>query len=133
MERKTSVKIQNYLSVMFFGFFGGVARAMLNGSLSFYGTFIGNLLGCFLLAFLTYFFIEYKDFYEWLTVGLGTGFVGAFTTFSSFNLDTWKSLLMGQATTAIWYFFGSIIFGLVCACVGAFVGQRVGQLLVKEG
>lgn len=76
-----STKTGNYISIAIFAFFGGIARAWLNSSFGFYGTFWGNIIGCFLLAFFTYLFMEFKDVRQWLTVGLGTGFVGAFTTF----------------------------------------------------
>ena len=95
--------VKNYLSVAFFAFWGGLARYGLTEAFSFYGTVIANLLGCFLLAFLTYFFLRKASNRAWLNVGLGTGFVGAFTTFSSFNLDAFKLLLGGQSLGALLY------------------------------
>lgn len=131
-ELYLSTKISNYISVAFFAFFGGMARACLNASFSFYGTFWGNIIGCFLLAFFTYFFMEFKTMHQWLTVGLGTGFVGAFTTFSTFNLDVLKNIQANMSVTALIYFLASIIFGFLFAYLGMDIGKRVGQLLRKE-
>ena len=110
------MKISNYISIACFAFFGGMARYSLNAQWSFYGTFWGNIIGCFLLAFFTYFFMEFKDFRQWLTVGIGTGFVGAFTTFSTFNLDILKNIQAGLPLTALIYFLSSIIFGFIFFC-----------------
>lgn len=117
------MKISNYISIACFAFFGGMARYSLNAQWSFYGTFWGNIIGCFLLAFFTYFFMEFKDFRQWLTVGIGTGFVGAFTTFSTFNLDILKNIQAGLPLTALIYFLSSIIFGFIFA----FLGMRIGK------
>ena len=122
-------KIENYLSVGVFAFFGGALRAYLNLVWSQSGTFIANILGCFLLAFLTYFFIEFREGRDGLVTGLSTGFVGAFTTFSSFHLDTLKQLENGMHSQAILYFFSSIFIGFLCAYLGMIIGKVLGRKL----
>ncbi|WP_201346521.1 fluoride efflux transporter FluC, partial [Lactobacillus nasalidis] len=110
--------VKNYLSVAFFAFWGGLARYALTEAFSFYGTALANLLGCFLLAFLTYFFLRRTNARAWLNTGLSTGFVGAFTTFSSFNLDAFKMLAAGSSLPALLYFTGTIVAGYLCAWAG---------------
>ncbi len=123
-------KLENYLSVGFFAFFGGVLRYLLTNLWSQTGTFVANVVGCFLLAALTYFFLQYREGRDWLATGLSTGFVGAFTTFSSFHLDTLKQLQEPNYQTALIYFFSSIIFGLLFAALGMYVGSELGKRLV---
>lgn len=76
--------------------------------------------------------MEFKDVRQWLTVGLGTGFVGAFTTFSTFNLDVLKNIQANVPITALIYFLSSIIFGFCFAYLGMNAGKQVGNLLRKE-
>ncbi len=76
--------------------------------------------------------MEFKDFHQWLTVGIGTGFVGAFTTFSTFNLDILKNVQAGLPITALIYFVSSIIFGFLFAFLGMRIGKNVGLWIRKE-
>ena len=122
-----SSKIKNYLSVGFFGFLGGGLRCYFNLLWSIYGTFAANIIGCFLLALFTYFFIEYKKVPSWLATGLTTGLVGAFTTFSTFQLDTLKLLQSNQWFNSCVYFILSLILGFVFAYFGMRVGLNLGK------
>ncbi|KOH02621.1 chromosome condensation protein CrcB [Lactobacillus johnsonii 16] len=125
-------RLKNYLSVGIFAFFGGALRAYLNLIWSQAGTFTANIIGCFLLAFFTYFFVEYREGRDWLVTGLSTGFVGSFTTFSSFHLDTLKQLESGMNSQATIYFFSSIFIGFLFAYLGMLVGKRTGRKLAEK-
>lgn len=125
-------RLKNYLSVGIFAFFGGGLRAYLNLIWSQTGTLTANIIGCFLLAFFTYFFVEYREGRDWLFTGLSTGFVGSFTTFSSFNLDTLKQLESGMNSQATIYFFSSIFIGFLFAYLGMLVGKRTGRKLAEK-
>lgn len=125
-------RLKNYLSVGIFAFFGGGLRAYLNLIWSQTGTFTANIIGCFLLAFFTYFFVEYREGRDWLVTGLSTGFVGSFTTFSSFHLDTLKQLESGMNSQATIYFFSSIFIGFLFAYLGMLVGKRTGRKLAEK-
>lgn len=120
------MKLKNIVSVMVFAFFGGCSRWLLSTWLNISGILIANLLGSFLLALLTYYIIERGIFSEWLTTGLGTGFVGAFTTFSSFATTTVK-LGYQQFSTAITYLLVSALGGLVMALLGFALAKRLGR------
>lgn len=126
-----SEKAKNYFSIGIFAFLGGALRCYFNLLWSFYGTFIANILGCFLLALFTYFFIEYKLVPQWLKTGLTTGLVGAFTTFSTFQLDTLKLLQTKYWYNGILYFSLSLLLGLAFAWLGMKVGKSLGKKVVE--
>lgn len=96
---------------MLFAFLGGILRASLANTL------LVNLLGAFVLAFLAEIFIK-KTYPEWLVVGVKTGFLGAFTTFSSFTVEF--------ITKQNWlYLFASILGGFACALCGLYFARKV--------
>ena len=120
------------LSVMFFGFWGGILRYLFGVWFQFNGTILVNLIGCFSLAFLIYFFLSYEKVAGWITVGLGTGLVGSFTTFSTFNLDLLKLALTHQNVYLIFYLLLSVFGGLALSFFFCFLGTKVGQRFGKE-
>ncbi|KRL04434.1 fluoride efflux transporter FluC [Liquorilactobacillus oeni] len=123
--------LKNDASVLFFGFLGGCLRYFFTSWLGPDGTILVNLSGCFLLAFLTYFFLTFKNFSDWLSIGLGTGLIGSFTTFSSYNLDLLKFILLHATGTLIFYLLVSILGGVFFAYTGAYTGTFIGKKLMK--
>jgi CrcB protein len=127
--RKILNQFKCLLSIAFFGAIGGLLRYFIGIELSFWGTILVNLVGCFLLGFLTYFWLNFREVASWLSLGLGTGFVGSFTTFSSFCLDNIKLFLAGQVVLALGYLILSIVGGWLAAKWGIFLGIQAGQQL----
>lgn len=84
-------------------------------------TFLINVSGAFLIGALsTLFSIEWYHRHESdLTALIMTGFLGGYTTFSSYQLEA-VTLHKEQAyRTASLYWFGSVVAGLAAAALGA--------------
>jgi CrcB protein len=80
-------------------------------------TLLVNVIGSFLLAFLATLAAGGKLGGFWLLT-LGTGFVGAFTTFSTFELDTHGLLGTGQFGYALLYIGGNLFLGYGALLLG---------------
>ena len=119
------MNIKTIMSVSIGGFLGGITRYELSVLLGGDGILYANLIGSFLLAFITYYFIERGLLAAWLNAGIGTGFIGAFTTFSS--LATTIVKLESQGVIAsIGYFLVSSLGGLVLALLGFMLARKYG-------
>ncbi|HEY9685615.1 MAG TPA: fluoride efflux transporter CrcB [Coleofasciculaceae cyanobacterium] len=87
-----------------------------------YGTLLVNLTGCLIMGLLLGFF---ESRYHALTEApfqlrllLMTGFLGAFTTFSSYELEALLYLRQGAWERALLYLVGSIVLGLLVMVAG---------------
>lgn len=90
------------------------------------GTFAINVAGSLLLGLLFGFTYAHEFRHEReLTLLLGTGFLGGFTTFSTFELEGFSLLANGHAATAAAYLLGSVLAGLAAAALGAWIGHRL--------
>ena len=120
------MNIKTIMSVAIGGFLGGITRYELSALLGGDGILYANLIGSFLLAFITYYFIERGLLAAWLNAGIGTGFIGAFTTFSS--LATTIVKLESQGVIAsIGYFLVSSLGGLALALLGFMLARKYGD------
>lgn len=119
------MNIKTIMSVSIGAFLGGITRYELSVLLGGDGILYANLIGSFLLAFITYYFIERGLLAAWLNAGIGTGFIGAFTTFSS--LATTIVKLESQGIIAsIGYFLVSSLGGLALALLGFMLARKYG-------
>lgn len=89
-----------------------------------WGTLAVNLLGCLLLGF-AYGLFEAVDVPPVLRPGITVGFLGAFTTFSTFSYETLLLLDGGHAMRALGYVGGSVVFGLIFAAAGLGLGRAL--------
>ncbi|WP_143450857.1 fluoride efflux transporter FluC [Limosilactobacillus reuteri] len=119
------MNIKTIMSVAIGGFLGGITRYELSVLLGGAGILYANLIGSFLLAFITYYFIERGLLAAWLNAGIGTGFIGAFTTFSSLATTIVKLESKG-VIASIGYFLVSSLGGLVLALLGFMLARKYG-------
>jgi len=56
--------------------------------------------------------------------GLGTGFCGAFTTFSTFGYETFRLIREGDLVVAATYVGSSLVLGLGAAALGVVAGLK---------
>lgn len=118
------------------GFFGAIVRYLAGKALPTpagfpLGTLSINLIGC---LFLAWFFTITTN--RWritpsVKLAIGTGFTGAFTTFSTFSVETLTLIHNQEIFLAILYvllsILGGIGFALLGAKLAAFHMSRVGQ------
>ncbi|EMG27476.1 camphor resistance protein CrcB [Listeria fleischmannii 1991] len=111
-----------FLYVGIFSALGGMTRygvgLLLTGYTFPVATLVVNLVGCFLLAVVTQVVAANPKVPKELVAGMGTGFVGAFTTFSSFSVENIELLQAGQIGVAGLYIGISLIGGLAFAKLG---------------
>jgi len=74
------------------------------------GVLTCNILGCFLIGLV--FALQKDNAPAWLPPLLVTGFLGGFTTFSSFGLESFKLYDSGHLNTALLYVTISLIGSL---------------------
>ncbi|EEW54287.1 CrcB family protein [Limosilactobacillus antri] len=116
------MKIRKVIIVGLFAFAGGLLRYLVNGHWGLVGILGCNLIGAFLLALLTYAVIERNLVADWLSLGLGTGLIGALTTFSTFTVTTIQ-LWQARPLQAGLYFIVSSLGGLLAAGLGAWLAR----------
>jgi CrcB protein len=58
-------------------------------------------------------------------LGIAVGFVGAYTTFSTYMFESDRMLTEGQAMRGMLYMLGSVMIGLIAVRLGVILGQRM--------
>ena len=125
----------NIILIFIGGGLGAVSRFTLSESIysilgrSFpFGILTCNILGSLLIGFLSALFMHKLHGLE-LTNNLKilsiTGFLGGFTTFSSFSLDVLQLLQNGAILRAISYILVSIIISIIFVYLGYEIGKII--------
>ena len=88
-------------------------------------TFLINVSGSFLIGFLLIIFTDKFTVNENLRLALTVGFLGAFTTFSTFELEIFELIRERFFATAFAYLFLSVLVGFVGVAFGVWFGKRI--------
>ena len=82
-----------------------------------YGTLIVNLTGCFLIAFVME-TAAARSWPETTRLAMTVGFIGGFTTYSSFNVETTRLAQAGVLNAAVLYVLATLVGGLAAGILG---------------
>lgn len=88
-----------------------------------WGTFVVNLSGSFLLGVLFALAIERDALPAVIRPPLMIGFLGAYTTFSTLTLETWRLVEGGAGVLALVNLAGSVALGVVAVVLGLAAGR----------
>ena len=127
-KMETAAKI---LSVAIGGAFGAVARYLINvsplaGLLGKFPlpTFVINVVGSFLIGFLLILLTGKFAVNENLRLAVIVGFLGAFTTFSTFEMEIFDLNREREFTLSLAYLFLSVLLGFVGVLYGVWLAKR---------
>ena len=106
------------------GFFGAISRFLISLFLGKhfphfpYGTLLVNVLGSLLLGFISYGIIYGKDFSPEMRGFINIGFIGAFTTMSTFAFETNRLFDLGQTNSALLNITANVLLCLSAVILG---------------
>lgn len=113
-----------YLAVSLGGGLGAVLRWLAGTSVPGgpWTTMGMNWIGCLALGFFGTWALQRVP--ETVRLGVGTGVLGGFTTFSTFSVETLRFLQAGEVGAAVFYVGASLIGGVLLAALGIRLARR---------
>lgn len=121
-----------YLLIALAGSFGAMARfAMINwvthhlGRAFPYGTLTVNILGSALMGFLGVYLLQKFHIAPEYRVAILTGFLGAFTTMSTFSIDSLTLIERDQWVMASLYIVVTVVVCIAAARGGMLMAERI--------
>ena len=82
-----------------------------------------NVLGSLVLGFISYSVLYGKDLSPELRGFINIGFIGAFTTMSTFAFETTRLADLGQTTSALLNILDNVLLCLVAVMLGRFLAM----------
>ena len=124
--------MQKYLLIALGGGLGSVARYWVGSTVGSrmgvrfpYGTFVVNLTACLVLGFTLTWFSERVEINPAWRLFFPIGFIGAYSTFSTFEWEILQGSRSGAFALAGLYAVGSLIVGLAATWCGAALAESL--------
>jgi len=124
--------LQKYFLIAVGGSLGAIARYWVGSEVANrlgtkfpYGTFVINISACVIIGFSLTYLGKRADLNPAWRFLIPTGFVGAYSTFSTYEWETLSSLRTGAFSLAALYAIGSLVLGLVAAWAGAVLAEVI--------
>ena len=120
-----------YFAIAFGGSLGAISRYWISTSTNLwlgdgfpYGTITVNVVGSIVIGFLTIVLADRLNVSNEIRLGLIVGFLGAFTTFSAFALDTVYLIDSGSILKAAVYGLVSVVLSVLGVWAGIFAAKQ---------
>ncbi|HWF12916.1 MAG TPA: fluoride efflux transporter CrcB [Candidatus Acidoferrales bacterium] len=114
------------------GFLGSIARFWLGSYITYrmgarfpFGTFVINISGSFLIGFIVTLLGERAHWSPNLLYLIPIGFIGAYTTFSTFELEAFRNVRTGEVLMALLYVVLSVTVGFIAVWLGVLTGKTL--------
>jgi CrcB protein len=124
--------MQKYLFIAAGGALGSMARFWVGSTISSrmgsrfpYGTFAINMMACTIIGFSITYLGSRADLNPAWRFLIAVGFIGAYSTFSTFEWETLSTLRSGAFFLAVLYAAGSLILGLAATWCGAALAEAI--------
>ena len=124
--------MQKYLLIAIGGALGSVARFWVGSTIAGrmgvrfpYGTLVVNLTACLVIGFTLTYMGKRADLDPAWRFFVPSGFIGAYSTFSTFEWETLATLRSGAFMLAALYAGGSLILGLIAVWAGSALGEML--------
>lgn len=132
--------MKNCLYIGIFGFLGAMLRYFLKNIHIYHyrevvpiNTVIINVTGSFVLALILTVALEVFEIRQEIRLGIATGFLGAYTTFSTLCKDTITLIINGYYFSALSYITVSALLGLCASYFGIVVAREyISRFISKE-
>ncbi len=131
--------MRKYIMIGIGGILGSILRYWFRGVQIYHyhgniplNTFIINVTGSFILALILTIAFDVWKFDTDIRLGIATGFVGAYTTFSTLCKETVVLLNQGNYFSAITYVAVSTMVGIAAVYFGVVVAREVVSKLAKK-
>ena len=124
--------MQKYLLIAIGGALGSIARFWVGSTVAGrmgikfpYGTLIVNLTACLILGFTLTYLSRRADLNPAWRFLIPIGFIGAYSTFSTYEWETLSTLRSGAVAMAGLYAVGSLVLGLAATWLGVVLADLI--------